>query len=278
MLIYGGPTRRSMSAFEEFQKRVDAVVNNHPVVTNNEYTKWVAKGKMTDEDVRDLTIQFSVFSHLFIEAQFRKCLSAQTLEQYRAGKEILMNELGVSFTKPGAAAVESTDPDAVPTEGTVNGGKYRHTAAHFEWLLKFAEPLGLGFEQIGKRRMGTKSTLHFCDALSEWYGNDDPCVGAGASYAVENWAAAGFWKELIAGLAAYNEQSGRNLNLGFWKWHDMVEDQHAEHTHDELREDYDEEWFDEEKYLEGARNILDAVKVFWDGLNASRLKRTTVTA
>lgn len=170
-----------MSDFEVFQEKVNDIVLNHPVVTNNEYTQWVAQGNMTDEDVRDLTIQFSVFSHYFIRAQLLKCFSAQTLEQYRAGKEILMNELGVSFTKPGAETVDSTDPDAVPTEGTVNGGKYRHTAAHFEWLLKFAEPLGLGFNEIGKWDQGTASTHHFCNALNEWYGNPDPCVGAGAS-------------------------------------------------------------------------------------------------
>jgi len=271
----GASLEASMS-FKEFQAKVDHIVHDHPVVTSNAYTKWVATGQMTDEDVRDLTIQFSVFSHYFIEAQL---LNAQTLEQYHAGKEILMNELGVSFHTKGDAASEADDPDKVPTEGTVNGGKYRHTAAHFEWLLRFAQPLGLGFNEIGKWKLGTKSTHHFCNALKEWYGNPDPCVGAGASYAVENWAAAGFWKELIAGLEAYTKQSGKKLNLGFWHWHDMVEDQHAEHTQDELREDYDEAWFNEDDYVRGATHILDAVKVFWDGLNESRIQRAqTVTA
>lgn len=266
-----------MTTFEAFQKKVDDVVLNHPVVTSNAYCDWVETGRMSEDDVKDLTIQFSVFSHYFMQAQMLKCFSAQTLEQYRAGKEILMNELGVSFTKPGTK-VDATDPNAVPTEGTVQGGTYRHTAAHFEWLLKFAEPLGLGFEQIGKWSQGTEATHHFCNALNEWYGNPDPCVGAGASYAVENWAAAGFWKQLIAGLKAYNDQNDAGLNLGFWKWHDMVEEQHAEHTHDELREDFDEAWFDEEKYLEGARNILEAVEVFWKGLEEHRLARMTATA
>ncbi len=264
------------SDFEAFQAKVNDIVFNHPVVTDNEYCKWVAEGNMTEEDVKDLTIQFSVFSHYFIQAQLLKCFSAQTLEQYRSGKEILMNELGVSFTKPGAA--DTDDPNAVPTEGTVQGGKYRHTAAHFEWLLKFAEPLGLGFNEIGKWNMGNQGTHAFCNGLNEWYGNPDPCVGAGASYAVENWAAAGFWKQLIAGIEAFNASSDKSLNLGFWKWHDMVEDQHAEHTHDELREDFDEDWFNEEDYLKGAANILDHVQQFWDGLNQSRLERNQVVA
>lgn len=263
-----------MSDFASFRDKVNAIVLQHPVVTNNEYCKWVAEGNMTEEDIKDLTIQFSVFSHLFLEAQLKKVLAANNLETYHSGKEILMNEFGVNFTKPGKAVGD----DEIPTEGTVDGGKYRHSAAHFEWLLRFAEPLGLGFDKIGKRSMGTPETLHFCDALCEWYGNEDPCVGAGASYAVENWAAAGFWKQLIAGIEAFNEQSGMKLNLGFWKWHDMVEDQHAEHTQEELEEDFEEEWFNEDKYIEGATHILDAVAVFWDGLNKSRLERQALTA
>ena len=42
------------------------------------------------------------------------------------------------------------------------------------------------------------------------YGSDDSSTAEGASYAVENWAAAGFWKELIAGLfAAYRDDPAR---------------------------------------------------------------------
>ena len=106
--------------------------------------------------MRHLTVQFSVFSHLFVEAQLRKVINAADLDTYRAGKEILLNELGVVFNAgraPPAAA--GTDPELVATEGTVDGGRFRFGAAHFEWLLRFAAPLGLGFDDLGKRRHGT---------------------------------------------------------------------------------------------------------------------------
>ena len=45
-------------------------------------------------------MQFSVFSHQFVEAQLRKVINAADLQTYRAGKEILMNELGVIFKAP----------------------------------------------------------------------------------------------------------------------------------------------------------------------------------
>jgi hypothetical protein len=237
-----------METLEEFRDRVDAVVATHPVVTRNRYTAWFATGAATDAEVRHLTVQFSVFSHLFVEAQLRKCINATSLETYRAGKEILLNELGVTFAD----------------DGSVDGGRFRFGAAHFEWLLRFGSAIGLGFADLGKPALGTPSTMHFCDELLRIYGSADPSTAEGASYAVEHWAAAGFWKELIAGL------SGRSLPLGFWTWHDRVEDQHASHTSDELAVAFAEPWFDPERFVAAASSMLAAVAVFWDGLWADR--------
>src|SRR5688500_17007727 len=118
---------------DRFRDRADRAVAAHPVVLDNRYTRWFAQGHATDAEVRHLTVQFSVFSHLFVEAQLRKCINATTLESYRAGKEILLNELGVSFNgRP--------DVDGVATEGSIDGGRFKFGAAHFEWLLRFAAP------------------------------------------------------------------------------------------------------------------------------------------
>ena len=263
----------SAGDLEAFRARVADVVHHHPVVVDNAYTRWFAKGEATRAEVRHLAVQFSVFSHLFVVAQLHKVINAGSLEQYRAGKEILMNELGVVFrpASGGAAPVDGVDPDLVSTEGTVDGGRYRHGAAHFEWLVRFAGPLGLRFEDLGKRRHATAATAFFCDELRRVYGSEDPWIGEGASYAVEHWAAAGFWKELIAGLAAFKERECPTLPLAFWTWHDKVEDQHAAHTDDELSEAFFEPGFDPERFLAGARQMLDGVKAFWDGLEADRL-------
>jgi hypothetical protein len=251
---------------DAFRARVDALVSCHPVVVHNRYTRWFATGGATQGEVRHLTVQFSVFSHLFVEAQLRKVINAADIDTYRAGKEILLNELGVVFNKSAAPIAAGTDPELVATEGTVDGGRFRFGAAHFEWLLRFAEPLGLGFDDLGKRRHGTTPTLYFCDELLEVYGAEDASIAEGASYAVEHWAAAGFWKELIAGLEAYKARECEGLPLAFWTWHDKVEDQHAAHTDDELVEAHDQPWFDEDRFLAGATRMLDGVQAFWDGL------------
>jgi hypothetical protein len=269
-------TITSPSTLDEFRARAGHLVAGHPVVTDNAYTAWFVTGAATRGDVRHLTVQFSVFSHLFVEAQLRKVINAADLETYRAGKEILMNELGVVFRPlrgPGAvvgADGELADPELVATEGSVDGSRFRFGAAHFEWLLRFAEPLGLGFAELGKRRLATDATTFFCDELLRIYGSEDPSTAEGASYAVEHWAAAGFWKQLIAGLMVFKERECLDLPLAFWTWHDKVEDQHAAHTDDELAEAFGRPGFDPDRFCQGAAEMLHGVQVFWDGLDRDR--------
>lgn len=245
-----------MSSVElkDFKNTVQAAVNNHAIVRENQYTTWFSKGTMTLEDLRHFTVQFSVFSHLFLEAQLRKCINAATLESYRASKEILLNELGVSFAP----------------NGSIEGSRFRFSAAHFEWLLEFGRHVGLDFAHLGKRSQGTASTLAFCDAMRDVYGSEDPSTAAGASYAIEHWAAAGFWKELIVGLRTIKHRQLPDLPLGFWTWHDALEEKHAEHTEDELAEAFAAPGFDEAAFLEGGRAVLAAVSTFWRGLAEDR--------
>jgi hypothetical protein len=266
-------------AFGVFVARCNEELMTHSVITDNAYCKWFASGAADREDVRHFIVQFSVFSNLFLIAQLLKTINAGSLEGMRASKEILANELGVIFHKPGAASidVEDTeregDPEIVSVEGSVDGGTFRFRAAHFEWLLRMGEVLGLGFNDMGKRRHGTPATLFFCDRLSAIYGSEDPNVAEGASFAVENWAAAGFWKQLVAGLEAFRQGEGLDLPLAFFTWHDRIEDQHAGHVMDELEELYFTTEFDEEKFLRGGREMLDAVQAFWTGLDERRIAR-----
>src|ERR1044071_10362233 len=113
---------RTSGDLARFRQRVEALVHHHPVVVDNAYTRWFASGSADRDEVRHLAVQFSVFSHLFVEAQLRKVMNAADLDSYRSGKEILMNELGVVFrpTKPGGAAADGVDPEIVSTEGTAH--------------------------------------------------------------------------------------------------------------------------------------------------------------
>ena len=269
------------AGWDPFFSQVEEIVMDHPVVTHNDYCQWFAKGEANREQVRDLVQQFSVFSNLFIVAQLLKTINSPTVAQARESCEILVNELGVVFnsgkTSPNGSRDMSAaekdregDPALVSTEGTVDGGVYRFSARHFEWLVEVGKAVGWSFEDLGKRKFGRDSTLFFCDELARIYGNEDPDVAEGASFAVEHWAAAGFWKQLIAGLEAFRDRECPDLRLAFFTWHDRVEDQHAAHTLDELHGAFDRPGFDQEKFLLGAAAMLDGVKAFWDGLEAKR--------
>jgi hypothetical protein len=272
--------------WDTFLEQVREVVMSHPVVTNNAYCTWFATGTANRDQVRDLIQQFSVFSNLFIVAQLLKTINSPSMEQARESCEILVNELGVVFnsgrTSPSSETTKTDeekdregDPALVSTEGTVDGGVYRFSARHFEWLVKVGQAVGWNFDDLGKRKFGRESTLFFCDELSRIYGSDDPDIAEGASFAVEHWAAAGFWKQLIEGLDAFKNRECPDLRLSFFTWHDRVEDQHAAHTMDELRGAFERPGFDQQTFLHGAEEMLNGVKAFWDGLEAERTQLET---
>src|ERR671933_1210799 len=225
-LHQGELNQEQVNDFQDFLAQVDREFLQHCIITNNAYTGWFRKGTVTDEQLRHFIQQFSVFSNQFLVAALLKTINSPTLQQSRATREILLNELGVIYRKSGQSVsgnVAQTeedkdregDPELVNTEGTVDGGICRFRAAHFEWLIGVAEGLGLNYADLGKRKHGSPTTLHFCDELQRLYGSDDPQIAEGASFAVENWAAAGFWQELEDGLMHIKRTRHPHLHLAF---------------------------------------------------------------
>ncbi len=273
-----GYTVDKAKQFLRFQKRIDEELLKHRVITSNQYTAWFQQGQLSREQVQAFIVQFSVFSNQFLVAQLQKMINADSLEGMRASKEILANEIGVVFKsgrKPASAGGDTDkegDPELVSTEGTVDGGIFLFRAAHFEWLMRIAEKLGLKFDAVGRRVHGSKATLFFCDELIRLYGSEDYMVSQAASYAVENWAAAGFWDELIDGFTSYNKRTGANLPLAFFTWHSKLEGQHAQHTQEELEELYFSREMDEDAFIVNGNAMLDGVAAFWDGLEEQRTR------
>ena len=280
-LNQGELAQQQVDDFQDFLQQVEHDFLQHPIITSNAYTGWFQAGNATDDQLRHFIRQFSVFSNQFLIAALLKVINAPSLQQSRASREVLLNELGVIYRKlegtnnPQPAKTDEEkdregDPEVVSTEGTVDGGICRFRAAHFEWLTAVAEGIGLHYEEIGQRKHGSPTTLHFCDELQRLYGSDDPNVAEGASFAVENWAAAGFWQELEDGLTTIKQTRHPHLRLAFFTWHNRVEAQHAEHTLEELEAVYFKPAFDRIKFIQGGQQILDAIAVFWNGLDRDR--------
>ena len=271
-----GYTIDKARSFLVFQQRINQELLKHPIITSNDYCNWFEQGNQNKVQVREFVVQFSVFSNLFLIAQLHKTINADTLEGMHASKEILANEIGVIFNAKKARKVidetldAATSPDIVSTEGSVEGGQFRFKAAHFEWLYRMAQKLELKFTDIGKRHHGTESTLFYCDELTRIYGNEDYLISQAASYAVENWAAAGFWDQLVDGFEKFNDTREIKLPLGFFTWHALIESQHAAHTQEELEELYFDREIDEDKFIHYGNEMLDGVATFWNGLEAQR--------
>ena len=118
--------------WKRFHRKVSKVVLNHPVVTENTYTKEFSKGNMSLKEQAIFVQQFSVFSQLFLVAQLLKIINSPTQTEMRDGKEILCNELGVAFN----------------SNGSIQDGTYSHTSAHFEWLLDVGKALQLNYDDL----------------------------------------------------------------------------------------------------------------------------------
>lgn len=278
-----GYTLGKAHQFLAFQNRINQELLQHRIITENQYTSWFKKGEQSSDQIRAFIIQFSLFSNRFLVAQLLKMINAETLEEMRASKEILANEIGVVFkskhrdSKSALKAVTDYDPELVSCEGSVEGGVFHFRAGHFEWLLNIASELGLKFSDLGRTHHGTESTIHFCKELARLYGSEKYSISQAASYAVENWAAAGFWDELVEGFNKFNLHTGAGLPLSFFTWHSRLEAQHASHTQEELELLYFKNTIDEDAFIHIGQEMLDGVAVFWNGLESQRKQITSYT-
>ncbi len=260
--------------FLSFQSRIDNELLNHQVIVNNPYTRWFSKVTPNDAQIKQLIVQFSVFSNQFLVAQLQKMINAETIEEMRASKEILANEIGVVYKNPqqrSSSQLTRDERDFGDIEGSIEGGTFHFKAAHFELLDRLASHLGIAFNQLGRRQFGTAKTLFFCDELIRLYGTADYATSTAASYAVENWAAAGFWDELVEGLTRYKQaRQLTDLPLTFFTWHAKLEANHASHTQEELETYYFNNEIDEDHFIVSGNEMLDGVYAFWQGLDEDR--------
>src|SRR5215210_4005307 len=93
-----------VEAFQDFLGDVDRDLLHHRIILDNPYTRWFQDGRATDGELRHFIRQFSVFSNQFLVAALLRGINAPTLQQGRAAKEILLNELGVIYRRTGGEA------------------------------------------------------------------------------------------------------------------------------------------------------------------------------
>ncbi len=268
---------RSLKSFPEYKQFRERIVRNiyeHPVIVSNPYTKKIKTEGFNRPQVEDLFIQFSVFSNHFLHIQCKRMVNAPNEDAEREAREILANEIGISFVRQDAGGM------------SINGGEFRHSWAHINWLRETAAPLNLAPPHIpyplGHWNLGSPATHAFLEGLDHSYGSIDGNVGAGASFAIETWAGFGidqgaeaehnnFWKELILGLEVFNERDQRphgrpELDLRFFQGHFDIEKLHVESVEREIKDTFGDTRFDPDQWFEGAGKALHSIYIFWEGL------------
>ena len=206
-----------------------------------------------------------MFSNQFLVAALLRVINAPTLQQARSAKEILMNELGVIYRpdeRRGGRRLRAIDeeskdregdPELVSTEGTVDGGIVPVSGGPLRVAAGGGRGAGTGLSQPGQAQARASVHAQFCDELHRLYGSEDDRIAEGASFAVENWAAAGFWQELEDGLLHIKATRLPGLKVAFFTWHNRVEAQHAGHTMEELEEVFFAPKFDQARFFQGGR-------------------------
>jgi hypothetical protein len=197
----------------------------------------------------------------------------------------------VNSTRLGLSAEREAREILVSELGVKQDRNFGHSFAHINWLRETAHPLHLAPPKIpyplGDWELGLSTTHAFLDELEATYGSRDVSIAAGASFAIETWAGFGlkspetehlnFWKQLVVGFESFNEsfifQDKKRLKLDFFLFHVEDEKKHVESVERELLETFDLPEFNIEKWKEGAFRALDAILLFWKGLDQQRLAK-----
>lgn len=236
-------------------KRRQDELATHPIVINNAYTKWWKEGNQSLAQIHDFFQQFYVFSVLFIPALEERLAWAPNEKIAKSIWSIVVSEHGADFS-PG---------------GESDGSVIRFKNAHRNWCIETGMLYGMKKEDFSPRK-GTEETYFFCDALKRLYGNRDMTISLSAADIVEStWAyGSGFWGELRQGLWPWDKKLGITKEPTFFRIHDEVEKFHARHADEEFEEAYMEFDVDDELFIATGKEMLDAIEVFWGGLDKRR--------
>lgn len=248
LVEHGTMSHESAGEFAQLIVDACARVMCHPIVAGNRYLERFAEG-VTLSQARHEVQQFSVFAAQFDVAQAKLVANAPTPEAYLERLKLLLNEKGIPYENG--------------FEGELSG-QWSLDTVHFTWLQSMAEGLDLHFEDLAKIWIAQPGTKAFVDATFQCYASTDQSTALGASFGIENWAANSLWKPWIAGMKKLNGTLTRPVNLGYLTYHDLEEEHHSQATLDELLENFQEPWFDADKFLAGAEKILtDGVEAYY---------------
>ena len=244
-----------VKTFKEIIGHAQEILEKHPILVENRYLDWFEKGELTRQDVTHFLIQFSVLNNLLFVAQTKFMNNVVDYETFIEIKGFIKNRLGVIG-----------DNRSEPFQKSL-----------FEHLLVLGKGLGLEFNNLGKRRHASESTLYLTDQLEQLYDSDDFSIALGARYAFEVWASSKFWDSISIGLKIFEKKLNLNLSLNFLEIQESLKLEHKlkmENLLDRLSSKFNPHFFfNPNQFYYGLKKSLDALEVFWNSLDHARINR-----
>lgn len=219
----------------DFYTETYSFVKRHNA-TNNSFIDRFAEGNITDDEFRRFSIEFYHFTREW--PSILSTLLVNTPDENDAASltTILVSELG------------DDDP-----------GK-RHELLY----RKYLRSLGMDpREMVKNHQLG--STKAWLDGMRDYFSGDH-FEALGAEFGLENMAIP-MWDKILAGFEKWKETHPdySGMDIEYFTFHRALEEKHEEAMEDVLGTHKDDP-VAQEKFLIGAKGILDLEEKFWLGL------------
>ncbi len=217
-----------------FYEDIKSLVKNHPA-TNNDFINRFSEGKITESEFKRFSIEFYHFTREWPQILSTLLVNTPNEDDARELTTILVSELG------------GDDP-----------GK-RHELLY----RKYLRSINMNPEDLVKREK-LPTTKAWLDGMREFFASDY-AIALGSEFGLENMAIP-MWDKLIPGLNIMKEKHP-GMDISYFTFHREIESKHEDATANIVGIHTDEE---KNKFMEGARKILDLEEQFWLGLSDDR--------
>ncbi|HLH85563.1 MAG TPA: iron-containing redox enzyme family protein [Thermoplasmataceae archaeon] len=219
----------------DFYKQAYEFVKKHPA-TNNEFINRFARGEISEEEFKRFSIEFYHFTREW--PSILSVLLVNTPDENDAANltTILVSELG------------DNDPNK------------RHELLYRRYLRT------LGYEPADLiRRKQLRTTKAWLDGMRKYFAGDH-FEALGAEFGLENMAIP-MWDKILAGFRVWNQKHPEfsKVDIRYFTFHRELEEHHEEAMENVLGA-HKNDPVAREKFLKGAKGILDLEEKFWLGL------------
>lgn len=206
---------------------------------DNEFINRFAKGDITEEEFRKFSIEFYHFTREWVSILSVLLVNTPDEEDAANLTTILVSELG----------------DENP--------RHRHELLYRMYLRS----IGIEPEELVKREQ-LKTTKAWLDGMREYFGGDH-FEALGAEFGLENMAIP-MWDKILAGMKIWVEKHPeyKKMDIKYFTFHRELEEHHEEAMENVLGT-HASDPVAREKFMIGAKGILDLEEKFWLGLSAS---------